>query len=71
MSYEYSKEATTSMKIGEVARELGMSVDWLRKAEREGRIPPAKRMMSGWRFYSPEDVAALRRRVFLTDDKED
>ena len=47
------------MKIGEVARELGVSVDWLRRAEKDGRIPRAKRQLAGWRVYSPDDVAAL------------
>ena len=46
--------------ISQVARELGVSVDWLRQAEKDRRIPRAKRQLSGWRVYSPEDVATIR-----------
>ena len=52
------------MKIGEVARELGVSVDWLRRAEKEGRIPRARRQLSGWRVYSKEDVEKVKRLLF-------
>lgn len=46
--------------IGQVARELGVSTDWLRRAERDGRLPRARRHMSGWRVYSAKDVAVIR-----------
>ena len=47
--------------VSQVARQLGMSVDWLRKAEKQGRIPQAKRQLCGWHAYTPEDVANLKR----------
>jgi DNA-binding transcriptional MerR regulator len=51
---------TELLKVSQVARELGVSVDWLRRAEKQGRIPPAKRQLSGWRVYTSEDVVVLR-----------
>jgi DNA-binding transcriptional MerR regulator len=48
------------MTISEVARELGISVDWLRRAEKVGTIPRARRWVSGWRVYSTEEVERLR-----------
>ena len=46
--------------IGQVARDLGVSVDWLRRAEKERKIPQAKRRLGGWRVYSSNDVDMLR-----------
>jgi DNA-binding transcriptional MerR regulator len=42
--------------ISEVARELGVSVDWLRDGEKKGKIPKARRNLNGWRVYSQGDV---------------
>ena len=52
------------LRIGEVARELGCSVEWLRDAEKLGKIPPAKRDINGWRFYEEEDIEEIKRRLF-------
>ena len=51
------------MTIGKAARQLDVSVDWLRKAERQGRIPPAKRRMCNWRVYSEDDIETLKRLI--------
>ena len=51
----------SGLKISEVARELEISTDWLREAEKRGKIPAAARDMNGWRTYSLEDVRAIRR----------
>ena len=48
------------MKVNEAARELGCSETWLRRAERRGRIPKARRDLNGWRAYTNEDLDALR-----------
>jgi DNA-binding transcriptional MerR regulator len=48
------------LKVSEVARELGRSVDWLREAETKGKIPRARRDLNGWRVYTEEDVERLR-----------
>ncbi len=49
------------MTVSRTARRLGVSVDWLGKAKRQGRIPHAKRQMCGWRVYSEEDIGNLQR----------
>jgi len=46
--------------VSEVARELGMSTDWLRDAELRRKIPTAKRDFNGWRVYSVQDIAIIR-----------
>jgi len=48
------------LQVSQVTRELGCSVDWLREAEKKGKIPKAKRDLNGWRVYTPEDIAKLQ-----------
>lgn len=48
--------------VSEAARKLGLSVDWLRRAERRGSLPPARRDKNGHRYYTPEDLERLRDR---------
>lgn len=48
------------LKTSEAARELGVSVDWLRGAEAKGKIPLARRDLNGWRVYTLEDITKLR-----------
>ena len=50
--------------VSEAARELSLSADWLRQAERRGSLPPARRDRRGYRFYTPEDLERLRNRRF-------
>jgi DNA-binding transcriptional MerR regulator len=52
------------MRIGAVARELGVSPEWLRDLERSGRLPAARRDLNGHRRYSRADVQRLRGLVF-------
>jgi hypothetical protein len=52
------------LRVNEAARELGVSEAWLRRAERRGRIPHARRDMNGWRVYADEDIVALRGVLF-------
>jgi DNA-binding transcriptional MerR regulator len=47
--------------VGEAAEILGVSVGWMRLAERCGSIPRARRNAIGWRIYSNEDIARLQR----------
>lgn len=48
--------------ISEAARELGVSAEWLRIAEKRGVLPPARRhWRNNFRFYTSEDVERLRR----------
>lgn len=57
------------LTVSQVARELGMSVDWMRKAAKRGTIRPAKRHSCGWRLYSPDDVIVLKH-LLLSEDRE-
>lgn len=52
------------MRIGSVARELGVSAEWLRDLERAGRLPAARRDFNGHRRYSRADIQRLRALVF-------
>jgi len=52
------------MRIKDVARELGISADWVRQLEREGRIPPAVRDVNGHRRYTDEDLSQLKEAIF-------
>ena len=47
--------------IGEAAELLGVSVGWMRLGERCGSLPTARRNAVGWRVYTQEDIAQLRR----------
>ena len=48
------------MRIGEFAREVGVSADTIRFYEREGLLPVPPRRDNGYREYAPGDVARLR-----------
>ncbi len=48
------------LRVSEVARELGLSAEWLRDAEAKGKIPKARRNLSGWRVYKQKDIAIIR-----------
>jgi DNA-binding transcriptional MerR regulator len=54
--------------ISEAARELGISADWLRKGEKRGSLPPARRDRRGNRYYFFEDIERLRGRRLLGRD---
>jgi DNA-binding transcriptional MerR regulator len=48
-----------TLRISETARLLGVSAQYLRLLEGEGRIPTARRVF-GYRTYSAEDVGRLK-----------
>ncbi len=50
---------TETVQISECARRLGVSPQHLRVLEWQGRIPPARRDLSG-RVYTEFDIALLR-----------
>jgi|GEM_PF-3387371 len=58
------------MRVNEVARELCISADWLRRLERKGRIPPAARDMNGCRRYSQNDLKCLRALIYQGRSKQ-
>ncbi|PLS87267.1 MAG: hypothetical protein CYG60_02790 [Actinobacteria bacterium] len=45
--------------IGQAAQQLGVTPEYLRALERQGRIPPVHRDFNG-RIYTPFDIALLR-----------
>jgi MerR family regulatory protein len=61
------------VRITQLASELGVSSDWLRRLERAGAIPKAQRDRNGHRRFSTEDVARLKALIFEepTADKRD
>ena len=48
------------MKIGQLARQAGVSVDTVRFYERRGVLPEPERRASGYRVYSASTVERLR-----------
>jgi DNA-binding transcriptional MerR regulator len=49
----------TTYSISEAARELGISIEWLRAGERRGYFPPAPRDQNGHRYYTKEDLERM------------
>ncbi len=47
-------------KISEAAQQLGVSAQYLRQLEAEGKIPAVQRVF-GCRAFSVDDIARLRR----------
>lgn len=48
------------MKIGELAQRAGVGIDTVRYYEREGLLPQARRLASGYRVYGDHDARRLR-----------
>jgi DNA-binding transcriptional MerR regulator len=48
------------MRIGELARQIGVSTDTVRFYERSGWLPPASRRENAYREYGEPDVEHLR-----------
>lgn len=47
-------------RVAEAARQLGCSEGFLRKAEKKGKLPKARRDLNSWRVYTEEDLRRLR-----------
>jgi DNA-binding transcriptional MerR regulator len=56
------EDRRTTYSISEAARELGISIEWLRKGEARGYFPPALRDRNGHRYYTEEDIERMRNR---------
>src|SRR5918999_5687963 len=52
----------STYRISEAARELAISIEWLRKGEARGFFPPALRDRNGHRYYTAEDMERMRNR---------
>jgi DNA-binding transcriptional MerR regulator len=50
----------TTYTISEAARELGISIEWLRAGEKRGFFQPAPRDRNGHRYYTEEDLERMR-----------
>lgn len=50
----------TSLRIGQVARQAGISIDAIRYYERRGVLPPATRRPSGFREFTGATVERIR-----------
>ncbi|HUU63668.1 MAG TPA: MerR family transcriptional regulator [Dehalococcoidia bacterium] len=48
------------MTVSKAARQVGCSERWLRQAEKQGKIPTARRDLNGWRVYTEEDIEKLK-----------
>ena len=48
------------LPVNEAARELDVSEAWLRRSEGKRGVPLARRDHLGSRFYTPEDLDALK-----------
>jgi MerR family transcriptional regulator, copper efflux regulator len=49
-----------SMGIGQLAKRAGVGIDTVRYYERNGLLAPQRRLSSGYRRYSPLELARLR-----------
>ncbi len=58
---------SSPMKIGELSKKTGVSIDTVRYYEQRGLIPPAVRTQSGYRQYSGDDITRLN---FIVQAKE-
>jgi len=55
------------MKIGQLSKQVGVSIDTIRYYEQRGLIPAAVRSQSGYRQYSDHDITRLK---FIVQVKE-
>jgi hypothetical protein len=56
------EQGRATYRISEAARELGISIEWLRKGEVRGFFPPALRDRNGHRYYTEVDMERMRSR---------
>ena len=57
---DYRDFSESRVKIGQLGRATGTKTETIRYYEHEGLLPPPPRTSSGYRDYSPDDVARLR-----------
>ena len=63
-------DGRTTYRISEAARELGISIEWLRKGEARGFFPLALRDCNGHRYYTEEDIERMRNRPTSRSSQE-
>jgi len=57
-----------SFSVSEAARELQCSADWLRQAEKIGKLPQARRNLNSWRVYTQEDLEQIKQLLLPSKD---
>ncbi len=63
VKYLKPKKFRNHLTIAEVAREVERDISWIRRLEKEGRIPKASRVARGQieiRLWSPEQVKEIK-----------
>ncbi len=60
MTYESTSMGQTTLRIGEIAERVGLSLRSVRFYEEEGLITPEGRTEGGFRLYTDEHVERLR-----------
>ncbi len=48
------------LKIHNVAKELGVSIQTIKNFEKAGILPKARRDSKGWRYYTQEDLIKIK-----------
>jgi DNA-binding transcriptional MerR regulator len=61
---------SSTVRIGAVARSIGVSPTTIRKYEELGKIPAAERTPMGYRVYRAEDVASIKAAIFGTREPQ-
>ena len=54
-----SRTRNESMQIGQISKQVGVSIDAIRFYERSGLLAAPPRSEGGFRLYSPDDLSAL------------
>ena len=54
------RQVSEAVKIGQVARETGLSIDTIRFYEKEGLLRRSARTEGGFRLFGPVDIQTLR-----------
>ena len=53
------KDDETRISIKDAAAMMGVSIDTLRRWDKDGRLQPAGRTLGGWRYYFMTDIRQL------------
>ena len=59
----------TRISIKDAAAMMGVSVDTLRRWDKDGRLKPAGRTLGGWRYYFLTDIRQLVGDLFKLRDE--
>jgi len=54
------RQTSNNLRIGELAKRTGVSLQAVRYYEREGLLPKPQRLASGYRMFAPETVRQIQ-----------